>query len=198
MIQLLLILPDQTPIETEGFFDLATHEDLSTPLKIGCYNFNIYNISDRSAALRIYKQAKEMSQKVIGILLIARSIPADAGALFLAENLSLMSVTILPSCLIETLNLLRKGYICAPRFMVQALSAEPIPGKPVNGKELVTPEKCLTPREDEISELIGKGCNNKEIAERLFISVSTVKSHIYNIFRKTSIKNRTQAIIMRQ
>ncbi len=204
MIKLLLLLPDQAPIETEGlvctinnpYFDLATPEDTPTSLKIGCYNFHIYNISDRSDVLRIYKQAKEMSREAVGILLVNRNIAADAGVFFLTGDLSLMPMTILPSRIIKAINLIRKGYICAPRYMVQALRSEL--GKPAPNKENMTLEKRLTPREEEIGELISKGCSNKEIAERLFISVSTVKSHVYNIFRKTSIKNRTQAIIMRK
>lgn len=50
----------------------------------------------------------------------------------------------------------------------------------------------ITKREMEIIELICEGQTNKEIAEKLFISIDTVKDHNYNIFRKTSVKNRTQ------
>ena len=39
-------------------------------------------------------------------------------------------------------------------------------------------------------ELIYEGRSNAEIAEALFISESTVKTHIYNIFKKMKIKNR--------
>lgn len=48
----------------------------------------------------------------------------------------------------------------------------------------------LTPREKELVELIYVGKSNKEIAEILFLSESTVKTHIYNIFRKMDVKNR--------
>ena len=52
----------------------------------------------------------------------------------------------------------------------------------------------LTPREKEFVELIYKGKSNKEIAEVLFLSESTVKTHIYNIFRKMDTKNRVGVI----
>jgi DNA-binding NarL/FixJ family response regulator len=206
MIKLLLALPNQTPIETDGFvctinnpyFDIAASEDICASFKIYCYDCNIYNTADRSDALRIYKQVKELNQEVVGILLVTRDAAEDAEKLFWAEHLSLMPATILPSGVIRAVNLIRKGYICAPRFMLQALRQELIMGKPANSGEGMPLEKRLTPREGEINELIGRGYSNREIAERLFISVSTVKSHVYNIFRKTSIKNRTQAIIMRQ
>lgn len=48
----------------------------------------------------------------------------------------------------------------------------------------------LTDRELDIVSLIYDGHSNAEIAETLFISESTVKTHIYNIFRKMGIKNR--------
>lgn len=52
----------------------------------------------------------------------------------------------------------------------------------------------LTPREKELMELIYSGMSNKEIAESLFLSESTVKTHIYNIFRKMEVKNRVGVI----
>lgn len=52
----------------------------------------------------------------------------------------------------------------------------------------------LTPREKELIELIYAGKSNKEIADTLFLSESTVKTHIYNIFRKMDVKNRVGVI----
>lgn len=52
----------------------------------------------------------------------------------------------------------------------------------------------LTPREKELMELIYSGMSNKEIAETLFLSESTVKTHIYNIFKKMEVKNRVGVI----
>ncbi len=52
----------------------------------------------------------------------------------------------------------------------------------------------LSPREKEILYNIGLGKSNREIGEHLFISESTVKNHIRNIFKKLNVHNRTQAI----
>lgn len=52
----------------------------------------------------------------------------------------------------------------------------------------------LTQRELEILAMLGSGETNMNIAKQLFISEHTVKSHLYNIFRKIEVKNRTQAI----
>jgi LuxR family maltose regulon positive regulatory protein len=52
----------------------------------------------------------------------------------------------------------------------------------------------LTSREIEVLKLIEAGCSNQEIAEKLFISFTTVKRHISNIYTKLDAKSRTQAI----
>lgn len=52
----------------------------------------------------------------------------------------------------------------------------------------------LSRREMEILELLAKGCSNQEIAGRLFISLSTVKTHNQNIFEKLDVKRRIQAV----
>ena len=52
----------------------------------------------------------------------------------------------------------------------------------------------LTPRELEILELIAQGLSNREIAERLFVSENTVKTHSSRLFVKLGAKRRTQAV----
>lgn len=51
-------------------------------------------------------------------------------------------------------------------------------------------QKRLTQREKEVIDLIIQGKKNKEIAEELFIDISTVKSHVNKIYKKTGVKNR--------
>jgi len=44
-------------------------------------------------------------------------------------------------------------------------------------------------------ELIAQGCSNVEIAERLTISLDTVKSHVRHVFTKLRVRDRAQAVI---
>lgn len=52
----------------------------------------------------------------------------------------------------------------------------------------------ITPREFEVLELIAQGLSNQEIANRLFISLNTVKTHTSNVLAKLDAQRRTQAI----
>jgi DNA-binding CsgD family transcriptional regulator len=55
-------------------------------------------------------------------------------------------------------------------------------------------ELGVTPREREILELIANGMSNREIAEKLFVSENTVKTHSSRLFDKLGAKRRTQAV----
>lgn len=52
----------------------------------------------------------------------------------------------------------------------------------------------ITPREFEILEALAAGLSNREIAERLFVSENTVKTHAARLFDKLSARRRTQAV----
>ena len=52
----------------------------------------------------------------------------------------------------------------------------------------------LTPREREVLALIGQGLPNRAIAEKLFVSEATVKTHINNLFAKADIRDRADAV----
>ena len=56
-------------------------------------------------------------------------------------------------------------------------------------------EAVLTPREREITALVGQGLSNKEIARLLSCGEATVKAHMHNIFLKLAIHNRTMLAI---
>lgn len=54
--------------------------------------------------------------------------------------------------------------------------------------------KSMTPRQREILMLLKDGASNQEIAEKLCISINTVKTHMYNLYKKLKVSNRLQAL----
>ena len=59
-----------------------------------------------------------------------------------------------------------------------------------------TPDFNLTKREQEVLELLVEGLNNREIAERLFVSRATAKAHVSHILEKLDVSNRAEAITL--
>jgi|SRR5688572_28286469 len=102
------------------------------------------------------------------------------------------------------------GYILkksTPQQIVEAMDELILGGSPIssriarkmvdffqqNNKKLELDEK-LTDRELEILNLLSLGYRNKEIGDKLFISIPTVKTHIYNIYKKLHVQSRIAAI----
>ena len=56
--------------------------------------------------------------------------------------------------------------------------------------------KDVSRREMEVMALISESMTNEEIAQKLFLSAKTVKTHIRNIFEKTGIRNRVEAVLL--
>jgi two-component system, NarL family, response regulator LiaR len=62
----------------------------------------------------------------------------------------------------------------------------------INEKELA--RLGLSARELEVLQGMAEGLSNQEIAERLFVSLNTIKTHSANIFEKLDVRRRTQAV----
>ena len=69
---------------------------------------------------------------------------------------------------------------------------------PQESVDLLAVAASITERELEVLRLTREGCSNQEIGRRLYITKSTVKTHLANIFRKLGVHNRVQAVTIAQ
>ncbi len=76
---------------------------------------------------------------------------------------------------------------CIARKILNALSRE-------NTNEEARSEFRITAKEDDILKLLSKGHSYQEVADMSFISIKTMKWHIYNIYKKLQADNRTEAL----
>jgi DNA-binding CsgD family transcriptional regulator len=77
-----------------------------------------------------------------------------------------------------------------------------VPGVPTGESRTTDPDRIkalgITPRELEVLQLIADGLSTREMAERLFVSENTVKTHTSRVFDKLGASRRTQAVQIAQ
>ena len=91
--------------------------------------------------------------------------------------------------LIDTIHRVMQGEIVIHPRVANRLVRE------LNRNDAKKNEIRLTKREKDVLDLLVKGNTNKEMADSMFISEKTVKNHLTSIFRKLSVKDRTQAAV---
>jgi len=77
------------------------------------------------------------------------------------------------------------------RRLIESFIERPRPGDPGAAKRL----SVLTPREREILELLGTGLTNAEMAQRLVVSETTIKTHVQRVLMKLQLRDRIQGVI---
>ncbi|MBE9536617.1 MAG: response regulator transcription factor [Proteobacteria bacterium] len=93
-----------------------------------------------------------------------------------------------PDLLMKSIRSVARGEVWLDKSTVKNL----ITGMNAIRKNSKSP--MLTKREKEIVALVGKGFKNKEIAQKLYISEPTVKTHLHRVFQKLNVRNRPQLI----
>ncbi|QUJ66399.1 helix-turn-helix transcriptional regulator [Photobacterium sp. GJ3] len=108
--------------------------------------------------------------------------PNLVGVFYTSDSLEILS---------EGLTKIQNGELWFSRKLCQALISEYRSTQTSFPKMTVE----LTAREKEIMQLLVSGASNSQIAESLFVSENTVKTHLHNVFKKIKVKNRLQAFM---
>jgi DNA-binding NarL/FixJ family response regulator len=93
--------------------------------------------------------------------------------------------------LVKAIGLIRRGESILPRAFMQKWIRQMNRVPHVSAEPWV----ALTDRELEVLQYLLEGLSNKELAQRLFLSETTVKNHLSSIFAKLGVRDRTQAVL---
>jgi DNA-binding NarL/FixJ family response regulator len=101
-----------------------------------------------------------------------------------------------PGDLIDAIRLVASGNALLGPTVTQRLLERFTEAQPGAGASRATVAASLTEREREILHLLATGLSNAEIADRLVVSETTVKTHVSNLLRKLGVRDRVQAVIL--
>ena len=102
-----------------------------------------------------------------------------------------------PDDLIDAVRAVARGDgLVEPRMTRRLLSEFAARPERPGGRSSERVADALTDRELEVFKEIAKGCTNSEIAESLFISETTVKTHVAHILMKLELRDRIQAVVL--
>lgn len=142
---------------------------------------------------------QEISKSYADVKIIALTAYDDADLIFRAMKLGAKSYilkTMASSQLIKAIREVALGKVYLPQGLVtgffeyfqQSAKEETKSPAPSYLDE-------LTSREEEVLDMLTQGHNYKDVAKLLFISETTVKTHVNNIFQKLQVNDRTQAVL---
>ena len=170
-------------------------EDLLADLKRLKIDLVITDISmEGMDGIELTKQVKKLSGGVVKVLIL--SMHADEQYInhcFEAGANGYMLKDFKNNELSGAIQKIMKGEKFISRSASQILADNYI-NKEFTGTHRGVPKIEVTKREKEIMELISHGFSNKEIAEKIFVSISTVDAHRYNILKKLEVKNTAEMI----
>lgn len=98
--------------------------------------------------------------------------------------------------LAQAIRLIHRGYAQMGPGLLEKLMLNQ-PPEPSQGLQAAEPASFgqITPREREVLQLIGLGLTNRDIAQQLYISEGTVKTHVTHLLNRLNLKNRAQLAI---
>ncbi|HEX4957596.1 MAG TPA: response regulator transcription factor [Lacibacter sp.] len=143
-----------------------------------------------------YKQVLLYAAALVGLLVLLQVLQYKLLLLNQAYELYLLFIALIFTGLGIWLAL----KLMKPKTKIETVIVEkPVYEKQYSAEELLAIETekqklGLSSRELEVLQLMAQGLSNQEIADHLFLSLPTIKTHTSNLFFKLDVKRRTQAI----
>ncbi|MFK7810225.1 MAG: response regulator transcription factor [Saprospiraceae bacterium] len=106
------------------------------------------------------------------------------------RNLSVETYLGIIACIFTVVGIWMGLRLTSPKVIIQEKTKETV--FKLNEENLKT--VGISGREHDVLKLMAKGYSNQEIADQLFISLNTVKTHASKLFSKLDVKRRTQAV----
>jgi len=183
------VLNDEENIDIIG--EVGASEDLFELLKLQKPDLIITDIS--LPGISGIEIAKYISENYPEIKILILSMHSNEE--FITKALSVGANGYLPKDtsmneLLDAINTIYKG----ENYFNKDISNTILKSIINKSKDVKGNDKCLTKREKEVIALVVEGLSNKEIAEKLFISVRTVDSHKNNIMQKLNLKSSVELV----
>ncbi|HRF58604.1 MAG TPA: response regulator transcription factor [Fimbriimonadaceae bacterium] len=149
----------------------------------------------RMSGIELIKKLKQQEKSVNVVVL---TVNEDDDTIFDAISAGALGYLLKTSTPQEVVDAIRVaetgGAKISPKIAARIIGA--FPPRDARPKAVEADFYVLSPREEEILDLMAKGMRNKEIADKLFIAEKTVKNHVSSILEKLQVNSRTEAVIM--
>lgn len=146
-------------------------------------------VENHDEALRLIKELKEVSPFSIAVLIVDNPDYFDMSELTSAGMMGCLPTRLRPRQIVAAVELIvSAGVICTPRLNPKVLDEYQS-----DHSDLLL---LLTSREREILTLLGENKSNQEMADELYLSISTVKTHLRSIYRKLGLRSRRDAQVI--